>query len=228
MQVRDRSNRAIAARRKVCSAHEDELKRDRGDPESNGLDLIITAKIRLVRCSLIRHLEHRNRGARANTARTYDRKPASPLHSTQRAHHAAATRAPPSTPRAPVNVRVATHTPPQQQPRPQSSTAREHATLHAAHTARARIAPPPEAAPPKSKAPDTTHERRRTTTKRCCVPTRALSRRRRSMGQAENLVAAPGNGAPLRARATSLFLPCERGLNSHTDVATRPHLSLAL
>ena len=90
-----------------------------------------------------RHLEHRNRGTRAHPARTYDRKPASPLHSTQRAHHAAATRAP-STPRAPVTVRVATHTPPQQQPQPQSSTAREHATLHAAHAARARIAPPPK------------------------------------------------------------------------------------
>ena len=36
------------------------------------------------------------------------------------------------------------------------------------------------------------------------------------------------NGAPLRARATSIFLPCERGLNSHTGVITRPHLSLAL
>ena len=42
-QVRGRSNRAIAARRKVCLAHEGKLKRDRGDPESNGLvDLIIT------------------------------------------------------------------------------------------------------------------------------------------------------------------------------------------
>ena len=38
----------------------------------------------------------------------------------------------------------------------------------------------------------------------------------------------PGNGAPLRARAASFFLPCERGLNNHTDVITRPHLSLAL
>ena len=37
----------------------------------------------------------------------------------------------------------------------------------------------------------------------------------------------PGNGAPLRARAPSIFLPCERGLNSHTDAITRPHLSLA-
>ena len=37
----------------------------------------------------------------------------------------------------------------------------------------------------------------------------------------------PGNGAPLRARVASFFLPCERGLNSHTDVITRPHLSLA-
>ena len=36
------------------------------------------------------------------------------------------------------------------------------------------------------------------------------------------------NGAPLRARVAFLFLPCERGLNSHTDVATRPRLSLAL
>ena len=38
----------------------------------------------------------------------------------------------------------------------------------------------------------------------------------------------PGNGAPLRARAASFFLPCERGLNSHTVVVTRPRLSLAL
>ena len=38
----------------------------------------------------------------------------------------------------------------------------------------------------------------------------------------------PGNGAPLRARVASFFLPCERGLNSHTDVVTRPRLSLAL
>ena len=103
-----------------------------------------------------RHLEHRNRGTRAHPARTHDRKPASPLHSTQRAHHAAAKRAP-STPRAPVTVRVAAHTlPPQQQPRPQSSIARAHATLHAARAARARIAPPPEAAPPNSEASDTT------------------------------------------------------------------------
>ena len=35
----------------------------------------------------------------------------------------------------------------------------------------------------------------------------------------------PGNGAPLRARVASLFLPCERGLNSHTDVITRPRLA---
>ena len=38
----------------------------------------------------------------------------------------------------------------------------------------------------------------------------------------------PGNGAPLRARVPSFFLPCERGLNSHTVVITRPRLSLAL
>ena len=37
----------------------------------------------------------------------------------------------------------------------------------------------------------------------------------------------PGNGAPLRAGVASFFLLCERGLNSHTVVATRPHLSLA-
>ena len=46
-------------------------------------------------------------------------------------------------------------------------------------------------------------------------------------GARENLVVRPGNGAPLRARVPSFFLPCERGLNSHTDVVTRPHLSLA-
>ena len=38
----------------------------------------------------------------------------------------------------------------------------------------------------------------------------------------------PGNGAPLRARPASFFLPCERGSNSHTDVITRPRLCLAL
>jgi hypothetical protein len=32
----------------------------------------------------------------------------------------------------------------------------------------------------------------------------------------------------LRARVASLSLPCERGLNSHTVVITRPRLSLAL
>ena len=31
----------------------------------------------------------------------------------------------------------------------------------------------------------------------------------------------------MRAPVVSFFLPCERGLNSHTDVITRPHLSLA-
>ena len=39
-QVRGRSDRAIAARRKVCSAHENELKRGREDPENSSLDLI--------------------------------------------------------------------------------------------------------------------------------------------------------------------------------------------
>jgi len=38
----------------------------------------------------------------------------------------------------------------------------------------------------------------------------------------------PGNGAPLRARVSAFHLPCERGLNSHTVVDTRPRLSLAL
>ena len=38
----------------------------------------------------------------------------------------------------------------------------------------------------------------------------------------------PGDGAPLRARAPSFSLPCERGSNSHTDVVTRPRLSLTL
>ena len=47
-------------------------------------------------------------------------------------------------------------------------------------------------------------------------------------GSVAQLGSRPGNGAPLRARAASLFLPCERGLNSHTDVVTRPRLSLAL
>ena len=38
----------------------------------------------------------------------------------------------------------------------------------------------------------------------------------------------PGNGAPLRARVAAFLLPCERGLNSHTVVDTRPRPSLAL
>ena len=38
----------------------------------------------------------------------------------------------------------------------------------------------------------------------------------------------PGNGAPLRTWVAFLVLPCERGSNSHTDVARRPRLSLAL
>ena len=58
---------------------------------------------------------------------------------------------------------------------------------------------------------NTTHERRRTTTKRCCVPTRAQSRRRRSMGQAENLVVAPATG-PRCARGPLPF-------PSHASVA---------
>ena len=54
-------------------------------------------------------------------------------------------------------------------------------------------------------APDTTHERRRTTTKRCCVPTRAQSRRRRSMGQAKTWCSPRQRG--LVARAGGLLFP---------------------
>ena len=65
--------------------------------------------------------------------------------------------------------------------------------------------PATKAAPPNSEAPDTTHERRRATTKRCCVPTRAQSRRRRSMGHAETWCS-PRQRGPV-ARAGGLLLP---------------------
>ena len=144
------------------------------------------------------------RGTRAHPARRCDRKPASRLRRARRAHHAAATRAP-STPRAPATVTAAAHTPPQQHPQPQNSTAHEHATLHAAHAARTRIAPPSEAAPPNSEASGNTHERRHATTKRCCVPTRAQSRRRRSMGHVKTWCT-PRQRGPV-ARAGVLLLP---------------------
>ena len=84
-------------------------------------------------------------------AHSYDKKPTPPRPGTQRAHHATTARAL-STTRTPDAARVAARTPPQQQqPQPQGSTTREHATLHAARTARARIAPPQEAAPPNSR-----------------------------------------------------------------------------
>ena len=117
-----------------------------------------------------RHLEHRNRGpartpptqAAQRPAHTYDRTPASPLHSTQRARHATAARAP-SAPRAPVTARVATRTPPQQQPQPRRSTAHEYATPHATHTARTCIAPPPRQRrrTPRHRTPRTNDDARR-------------------------------------------------------------------
>ena len=61
------------------------------------------------------------------------------------------------------------------------------------------------AAPPNSEASGTTHERRHATTKRCCVPTRAQSRRRRSMGHAKTWCA-PRQRGPV-ARAGALLLP---------------------
>ena len=95
--------------------------------------------------------------------------------------------------------------------RQEDSSTRTRAALRAAHAAPARPAPPPVAAPP---IPDTTDERRRTMTKRCCVPTRAQSRRHRSMGYG-------GTGRPPRQRGDRLlFLPCERGSHSRTVVVT--------
>ena len=56
--------------------------------------------------------------------------------------------------------------------------------------------------------PDAAHERRRTTTKRCCVPSRAQSRRRRSMGHGEvNLVSAPRQRGPVARAGGFLFPP---------------------
>ena len=133
----------------------------------------------------------------------------------------------PSTPRAPAAVTVAAHTPPpQQQPRPQRSTARARATLRAARTARARIAPPPAQCrrAPRHRTPRTNDDTRRRKDAACPHGHKAEDADR--WGK-RKLGGRPGNGAPLRARAASFFLPRERGLNSHTDVATRPHLSLA-
>ena len=59
-------------------------------------------------------------------------------------------------------------------------------------------------------APDTTHERRRTTTKRCCVPTRAQSRRRRSMGNAKTGVSPWQRGPVAVARAGGFLFPLMR------------------
>ena len=134
------------------------------------------------------------------------RKPTSPLHSTQRAHHAAAMRAT-STPRAPAAVTVAAHTPPpQQQPRPQSSTARAHATLHAARATRARIAPPPEQRrrTPRQQTPRTNDDTRRRKDAACPHGHKAEDADR--WGK-RKLGSRPGNGAPLRARARFPFPP---------------------
>ena len=74
---------------------------------------------------------------------------------------------------------------------------------HPAHAARrARV---PAASTPHAPAPDTTHERRRTTTtKRCCVPSRAQSRRHRSVGYARSRVPPRQRGPVARA---GRFLP---------------------
>ena len=65
-----------------------------------------------------------------------------------------------------------------------SCTAPSRHPARRAHSTRSHsTAASSSAAGPKT--PNTEHERRRTTTKRCCVPTRAQSRRRRSMGQAK-------------------------------------------
>ena len=120
-------------------------------------NMLVAGRVLRQACSLTT-LSSTGTGGRTHTAhtatqrpaRSYDREPTSPLRSTQRAHHAAATRAL-STARTPDTARVAAHTPPQQRPQPQGSTTREHATLHDARTARARIAPPPDAEPPNSR-----------------------------------------------------------------------------
>ena len=159
-----------------------------------------------------RHLKHRNRG----TART----PLAPrrcaLHAaknrlTPALHPAARARAQPPRPNCmalrragtPGTARVAAHAPPPHQPQPQDSGTHMHAALRVARTAPARRAPPLVAAPP---TPATAHERRRTTTKRCCVPTRAQSRRRRSMGYGRTGPSPRQKGGrlppPMRARLT--------------------------
>ena len=118
-------------------------------------------------------------------------------------------------------ARIAAHTPPQQRPQPQDSTTREHAALHAARTARARTALPPVAAPPNSK------HHARTTTHDDSDEKDAASPQGHKAGDAgrwgtTELGRRPGNGG------TSFLLPCERGSHSHTDVATRPRVRLAL
>ena len=105
--------------------------------------------------------------------------------------------------------------------------ARPRRLARQAHRARSHCTAPRSSAA-ALQAPDSTHEPRRTTTKRCCVSTRTQSRRRRSMGHAKTWCSPRQRGPVARAGGASFFLPCERGLNSHTDVITRPHLSLAL
>ena len=184
-------------------------------------------------CGGINDISSTGTGGRTHTAhtatqrpaRSSDRKPASPLRGTQRAHHAAAARALPMA-CTPDAVRVAPRTPPQQQPQPRSSTTRDRAALHATRTARARTAPPPGATPPSSRRQTTrtNDDARRRKDAACPHGHKAEDADRWGT---RKLGSRPGNGAPLRARAPSFFLPCERGLNSHTDVTTRPHLSLA-
>ena len=162
------------------------------------------------------HLEHRDRGgARALlaqqryaplAARTGEHSP-SLAPSSARTHHAAATRAP-STARMPTIARVATHTPPQQQPQPHRAAARASTPHCAPHAPRALAQH--RRRQQRRRTADTTHERRRTSTKRCCMPTRAQSRRRRSMGRwgTAELGRRPGNGV------AAFLLPCERGSHS--------------
>ena len=86
----------------------------------------------------------------------------------------------------------------------------------------------------RRRTPDTKHRAQTTThddEKMLRTHTLAGTKPKTPIGGARgNWAAAPATGprCPLRARVASLSLPCERGLNSHTVVITRPRLSLAL
>ena len=114
-----------------------------------------------------RHHEHRNRGGVRTPPKQRRYAPPEDMTGSQphpsapsaRTTHTTTARAL-STARAPHIASATAHTPLQPQPQPQGSTAREHAALHAARTARTRIVPRRKQ---RRRPPGTRHHARTTT-----------------------------------------------------------------